>query len=120
MKLMRQELELWYIVPALRREFAIEMRRRGVRGVEIARRLGLTKAAVSQYFSKSRAAEFRFDRKTKGLIADSVSKVVNGADSLVEIQRIVDVLRNNAGICRFHKKKEHIAEGCNICFRYAK
>lgn len=120
MKYIQQELELYYIVPALRREFAIEMKKRGIKAVEIAKHLGLTKAAVSQYFSKMRAKEFAFDKESKKEIKESVDSIIKGKNSFSEIQRVVQVLRNNSSICKFHKKKEHVKGGCDICFQYAK
>lgn len=117
MKLLPQHIELWYIVPALRREFAIEMARHGTKNIDIARILGVTKSAVSQYFSRTRAIEFRFDKNMKNEIKESVARVMNGESSNTEIQRIINISRANKDICKFHHSKEKIAKDCDICFK---
>ena len=55
-----QEIEVWYIIPSIRREIAKEMKKLGVSQVKISKTLGLTNAAVSQYLSKKRAKNIEF------------------------------------------------------------
>ncbi|MBI2449424.1 hypothetical protein HYV49_03950 [Candidatus Pacearchaeota archaeon] len=117
MKLLPQQIELWYIIPAIRREFAIEMAKQGMKAVEIANTLGITKSAVSQYFNKMRAVEFRFGNDIKNEIKKSVEIIKKGQESGEEIQRIINILRENRSICKFHHIKEKLDKGCEICFR---
>ncbi len=118
MKLLPQQLELWYIIPAIRRAFALEMVRQGMKGVEIASLLGVTKAAVSQYFSKTRAVEFRFDQEIREEIKASVARIIKGEEVAAELQRIILLLRESKSICKFHHFKEDIDPHCDICFRH--
>ncbi len=117
MKMMPQEIELWYIIPSLRREFSREMAKQGISGVKIAELLGVTPAAVSQYFSKARAVEFTFNPKMKKEIKVSVARILKGDDAVAEIQRIINILRENQNICRFHHLKEDLDPQCDICFK---
>ncbi len=117
MEMMIQELELWHVIPAIRREFALEMLKRGIKKVEISKFLGLTKSAVSQYLHNHRAINFRFNYKIKKKIQESVDKIINNVDSTAEIQSILKLLRENQNICKFHHSLEKIEKGCDICFR---
>lgn len=116
MKLLPQHIELWYIIPAIRREFAIEMARQEIKNVEIAEILGVTKAAVSQYFSKTRAVEFRFDAEITNEIKESTIRIIDKRNSNEEIQRIINIMWQNKSICKFHHLKEKLDNNCNICF----
>lgn len=116
-KMMPQEIELWYVIPALRREFAIEMAKQGIRGARIAEFLGVTRAAVSQYFSKVRAVDFTFDQEMKREIKASATRILKGEDAVAEMQRIMHLLRENKSICLFHHQKENLDAQCDICFK---
>ena len=60
-----QELEVWYILPAIRKAFAIEMIRQGIPQKRIAVLLGVTSAAISQYKNDKRAKS-RYNKYKKG------------------------------------------------------
>ena len=117
MKLLPQEIELWYVIPALRREFAMNMSTLGMKNVKIAEVLGLTKAAVSQYFSKTRAVEFKFGEEIKNEIRESVARIINGQEPRLEMQRIINILRENKSVCKFHHLKEKLDKDCDMCFK---
>ena len=53
-QLMPQEIEVWYIIPAVRRELAKSMVKIGLKQKQIAVTLGITEAAVSQYLKLDR------------------------------------------------------------------
>ncbi len=119
MKYLPQELEVWYVLPALRRAFAVEMDRRGLRGVQIARLLGVTKAAVSQYLSRTRAVTFTFDASTRYAIQTAVGRALKGSSVLIEMQILLQTLRNNKSICKFHQSQEEALDPqCDLCFHY--
>ena len=61
---MPQELEVWYVLPALRRELAKEMLKLNLKQAEIARRLSTSRAAITQYIKFKRANEIKFDKET--------------------------------------------------------
>ncbi len=118
MKFLPQEIEVWYLLPALRRALAFEMARRGMKGVEIAELLGITKSAVSQYFSKARAVAVTFDAEMKKEIQASASRIIGGEDGATEMQRLIMLLKENKGICTFHHKMENVEASCDICFQH--
>ncbi len=54
MKLMPQEIEVRYILPAIRKQLTIALAKDGLKQNQIARLLNITPAAVSQYIKEKR------------------------------------------------------------------
>jgi len=102
-----QEIEVWYIIPAIRKELAgILTSEYGMTFEKAGNFLGITKAAVSQYLSKKRASKFKIPKEIKKEIkksAEIISK--HNRSALNEIQRILKLIREKGG-------------GCNVCRKY--
>ena len=101
-----QEIEVWYIIPAIRRELAKNMiEKHGLTQKEAAEKLGLTEAAVSRYVSGKRAYLEMPNGEIKNEIIKSVDKLVNGGKTTVVIEtcRICDILKSAGVIDNFHK-----------------
>jgi len=117
MNYLLQELEVWYVLPALRRALASELEKQGLLRVEIAKMLGVSKAAISQYFHKERGVEFHFPKSLNSKVSLSAGRLKNGSSLAFEMQSLLNELRNNGEVCNFHHMKEKdIEEGCNVCF----
>ncbi|PIO00589.1 transcriptional regulator [archaeon CG10_big_fil_rev_8_21_14_0_10_43_11] len=118
MERLPQEIEVWYIIPELRKEFAVGMRRSGMKQKDIASLLGLTGAAVSQYISQKRAGKITFCARVKQEIKESVPRITKEATSAnEEIQRILTLMRNDKHLCETHKLLDpSIDKDCSICF----
>jgi predicted transcriptional regulator len=110
-----QEIEVWYIIPAIRREFAKVLVKKGLKQREVARILGVTDAAVSQYFSSKRGSEVRFNQRIKKEIKESVDRVMKGKDILAEIQGICRECKKDK-ICCFIHKHHGAPDNCRVCF----
>ena len=74
---MPQEIEVWYVIPAIRRELAKAMINTGLTQKEIAKIMGITEAAVSQYIHSKRAKEIAFSKKVLEEIKISAEKIIN-------------------------------------------
>jgi len=111
-----QELEVWYIIPAIRRELALSMKNNGMKQVEIADKLGVTKSAITQYINHSRASQINFSVKIKAMINDSVNSINNKMDTMREIQKILVLARNESLVCQVHRSMDKDFENCNVCF----
>ena len=112
-----QEIEVFYLIPAIRREFAILLKEKGMGQNEISKLLGITEAAVSQYLNNKRASEIKFNGEIKDAIKDSVENIKGTIDSVSETQKILLLARKNKFICQIHHKLSgEIEEDCNICF----
>lgn len=109
---MPQEIGVWYILPAIRKELAFELNKQGLKQTEIAVRLGITKAAVSQYLANKRASNVKFGPRIKEQIKYSAKQIISGSNVMKEIFEIEKLLKRSKIYC---KMCIHGKESCNIC-----
>ena len=96
-----QEVEVWYIIPAIRRELSKDLiRKHGVTYEKTGRLLGLTKAAISQYLSNKRARKIKLHPRAEKEVLKSAEKIIlNKTDAVIEIQRILKLIRKKGLHC---------------------
>src|SRR3989338_11391822 len=92
------------------------MKNNGLKQVEIAKRLGVTKAAITQYLNDKRGSEIKLNNKIKQEIANSASKINDQFDALKAIQHLLNITREEKVICQIHKNLEKGFGNCNVCF----
>ena len=120
MRILPQEVELWYVLPSIRSEFAKTLVTvYGFSQKRTAKLLGLTEAAVSQYLNSKRAQYLRFDNPVKETIKKLAARVAdNKLEASVAILRICKLLKRRGVVCKVHKDKDpYVKEGCDICFK---
>lgn len=106
MYILPQELEVWYIIPALRKEISRVLTRDYDMGMEEAGDiLGVSKAAISQYLSGKRATRIKFPAKIRQEIKKSVKVISKNKNLAVkEMQRILKLTRDSKSSCSICKK----------------
>ncbi len=116
---MPQEIEVWYILPVIRKEFALEMVRSGLKQKHVAEMLGITEAAVSQYLSSKRAKELDLDTQIKSEIKRSVKNILGKKANIIEeIQRILKIIKESGLLCEIHRKHHCcLPEKCSVCMK---
>lgn len=109
MYMLIQEVEVWYVIPSVRKELSkILTSKYGMSYEKVGRILGISKAAVSQYISDKRANKIKLSKKTKEQIEISAEIIYNNNSLAVnEIQRILKFMRENG-------------ESCEVCGKYNK
>ena len=110
-----QELEVWYIIPTIRRELAIAMKKSGMKQVEIAEKLGVTKASITQYLNNKRASQIKFNDNILSKINISAEKIKTKIDTMREMQIILNLIRNGETICELHRKLDQSFANCGVC-----
>lgn len=111
-----QEIEVWYAIPAIRREIAIEMKRRGISQKKISLILGITEAAISQYFSKKRGHDIKFNESLKREVWKSSDRILEDNRLVVrEVQRILDLPEIRMQLCEIHGQCEGSCGECRVC-----
>ena len=115
---MPQEIEVWYIIPAIRRELAKSMVDLGLTQKQVAKRMGITEAAVSQYLSSKRAKEVVFSNAVLEEIRKSAEKITEDKSTAVpEMMRLTKLTGVMQVMCDLHKKQDvSLPKGCDICF----
>jgi uncharacterized protein len=116
MYLLPQEIEVWYIIPAVRKELAkLLTKDYGLSYEKAGKILGISKAAISQYISNKRANKIK--------ISDSIKKEVKKSAKILsedhraaitEIQRILQIMKIKKCSCDVCKQyNKGVLEYCN-------
>ena len=118
---MPQEIEVWYVIPALRRELAKTLTKKyNLNQKEASEILGISEAAVSQYIKEKRAKQIKFTRQDKKEIEKTAKKMAVIKDKNKSIKLLYSLskrFKKEAIICSMHKKHDkNISNKCRICF----
>lgn len=115
-KLMQpQEVEVLYVLPAIRRELALEMKKKGLEQKKIAGILCVTEAAVSQYVRSKRACKVCFDKKSLEAIKAAASKIKDSKSMISETQKLLQLMRKLKITCKVHKYLVVLPANCRLC-----
>ena len=106
MYLLPQEIEVWYIIPAIRKELARVLTRKYDLSYEKAGAiLGVSKAAVSQYLSNKRANKVKLSVEMKKEVAKSAKILAERPKlALGEMQRLLKYMKDSKCSCEVCKK----------------
>ena len=115
-----QEIEMFYIMPTLRRELAIEMKNLGLKQNKIADLLQIKKSTVSQYVNNQRGSKIEFSIGIKQEISKSAPKITDTLSLIRETQRLIREIRQSCELCRIHKQLANVPKNCEpeavLCF----
>ena len=116
MYLLSQEIEVWYIIPALRKEISrLLTEKHGLTFEKAGNILGISKAAISQYLSNKRANKIKLSSEVKKEIVKS-AKIMseNPSMSVSEMQRLIRFMKENKCSCEVCKKyNKDVLKYCN-------
>lgn len=118
MYLLPQEIEVWYIIPAIRREMSkVFVKKYDMTLEKAGSLLGITKAAVSQYLNKKRAGKVKLPEDIRREIENSAGIIVEDEKRAVgEIMRILKLMKEkgcSCGVCRKFNKGIISKCGCD-------
>ncbi|HLC32675.1 MAG TPA: helix-turn-helix domain-containing protein [Candidatus Nanoarchaeia archaeon] len=111
-----QEIEVFYVLPTLRKELAVCMKNEGKSQKEIAQLLGVTQAAVSQYMSAKRASLLDLGGKMKVAVESAAKNVHDESSMIRETQKLLQLARDEKVVCKLHTNFGDVPKGCNVCF----
>ncbi len=128
--LMPQEVVVWYVLPAIRRELTRVMIKKKKPQKQIAKMLGVTEPAITQYKLKkskrSRGDQVNIPNKILVDIekaADVIIEAYEQNDSREiyeimtrEVNHLIEILKDAGVICDVHREHcEGVHEGCKAC-----
>ncbi len=118
---MPQEIEVRYIMPAIRRELArIFIEEKKLSQKEAAKLLGLTEAAVSQYRHSKRANEVVFSENVIKEIRVSADRILSEKANkhvlIAEMYRVTNLTNVKQILCDLHRSQSKELSTCNVCF----
>ena len=120
-EIMPQDIEVRYILPAIRRELAlILIKDHNLSQKETSRLLGLTEAAISQYKNSKRAKEVIFNEAVLQEIKESSKRIIqdqkNKQRVMSEMIRISNLTKVKHILCEIHRSQSKNLKDCNVCF----
>lgn len=113
-----QELEVYYILPALRRELAKALKQTGKSQKAIAELFGISEPAVSQYMHEKRGVEVDFTPAMLKTIQESAQRIADKSAFIRETQQLLHKAWHEKVICGVchHQNGSAIPKGCAVCF----
>ena len=116
---MPQEIEVWYIIPSIRRELAKSMiKDLKITQKQVASIMEITEAAVSQYLHSKRAKEVVFTKAILEEIKKSAKEIAKNERLLIqEMMKLTNLTGVKHIMCDVHKKHDaKLPTNCDICF----
>jgi len=110
-----QEVEAFYLIPAIRRELALSMKEEGRQSKDIAVALGITEAAVSQYLHGKRACDVDLGNEAKTAIREASARITNPLSMIRETRLLLQAFAKSKVLCRLHEKMGSVPKGCEVC-----
>ncbi len=109
-----QEVEVYFIIPAIRKALAQAMKKQGLEQKDIAHKLGLTPSAISQYIHNKRAADL--DLGLDDEVEVSAKRITDTLSMFTETQRLLQLARSTKVLCKIHEKIGGAPRKCDACF----
>ena len=110
--MLSQEVETFYLLPALRKKIVQVMVKKEIEKKKIAEMLNLTKSAISQYRSNKREKNFVVDDET---VLECCENIIKGKNYVSEFQKLIQDLKQTGKICLIYKKNGVKPEDCKVC-----
>ena len=111
-----QEVEVFYILPAIRSRMASALKGQGMKQKDIAGLLCVQESTISQYMTSKRAADVKFNGVIDKEIAAAVKRIRTKEDLIRETQRILELARKEKILCNVHKAVADVRHNCDVCF----
>jgi uncharacterized protein len=111
-----QEIEVWYVLPLLRKYLSIKLVEKGLSQKEVSKLMGLTQAAVSQYKKDKRASEDLFGDSLDEDIEFSANNIIKKEKNVKnEIMNLTRLVKEKGILCKIHNMKMQDGEICLEC-----
>lgn len=113
-----QELEVYYILPSLRRELARELKKLGKSQKAIAQLFGITEPAVSQYVHEKRGTDITLTPEMQAEVKMAAQRITDHITFIREIQQLLNKVWKQRFICTIchEQNKNAIPRDCVACF----
>ena len=119
MKLLPQEVEVRFIIPTIRKEFALELIKLNYSQREIAKILEITPAAVNNYTKNKRGINVKLSDKNKEIIKESIEKISKNHEcAYEELYSVSKQLIQDKSVCEIHRLfDDKVPKECEICLK---
>jgi predicted transcriptional regulator len=103
------ELIVWYVLPSIRRELAKELVvKHHLSQAEVARRFGVTDAAISQYLKAKRGTSKEIENsgkyeEFKKEVEQAAVRIMNSSDIVTETCRICEMVKKSGMLVKVYE-----------------
>jgi predicted transcriptional regulator len=103
------ELIVWYVLPSIRRELARELvEKHHLSQAEVARRFGVTDAAISQYLKAKRGTSKEIENsgkyeEFKKEVEVAAVRIMNGSDIVTETCRVCEMVKKSGMLVKVYE-----------------
>jgi hypothetical protein len=111
------EIVVQKVLPAIRSELARIMIEEGLPQQQVANRLGLSKAAISQYVSSKRGKEVSFPSDIEGNINELALNLIGNLtpnDAVSNLCAVCKGIQMSGWLCKEHQQKNN---SCTYCLK---
>ena len=112
--LLPQEIEVFYIIPTIRKYIAINLKKQGLKQKDIADIMMIDTSAISQYSSTKRGNKIKLNSLVQTEIEKSCKNIKDAMSYIKETQKILRFIRENC-LCEIHKQISKVPKGCKSC-----
>ncbi|MEK6903095.1 MAG: hypothetical protein AABW64_00430 [Nanoarchaeota archaeon] len=109
-----QEIEVFYIIPAVKRELATAFKEQGKKQKDIAKLLHTEEATISQYMHNKRGSHIKFPAVFKAEVKKSMAKIHDEISLLKETQYLLKYVRTSGILCQAHKQFSPVPNKCHV------
>lgn len=113
---MPQEVEVFYVIPTIRRELAFAMKAAGKKQKEIAELLCVKESTISQYLNDKRATEVKLNEQLKSAATAAAARVKDKVTLIAETQKLLGLIKEGKTLCEIHRSIANIPKSCDVCF----
>ncbi|MAG60306.1 hypothetical protein CL619_00820 [archaeon] len=112
-----QEIEVWYVLPAIRKQIALALIKKRMTQKEVAKIMGITEASISHYKKSKRAGyDILETPQIKEQIAIAVEKVAKENKTLTsEILRLNKLVKDSGLLCKIYAENTNLCEADRPC-----
>ena len=115
MKMLPQEIEVWYLIPAIRKELAIALNDMGLKQKDIANIIQVTPSAISQYIRQKRGSQ-TLKAEFRSRMEESAVKLKEGKPLIPIMKKLSEDAWKMGVLCELHKKYDHeLPDKCRLC-----
>lgn len=120
-----QEIEVWYVLPAIRKQLALALIGKGMAQKQVAQIMGVTEASISHYKKEKRASINILETpQIKEEITKSVETISqNNAVLTAEVLRLNKLVKDSGLLCTLYARNTTLQESerpCNSCDHHSK
>jgi predicted transcriptional regulator len=118
------ELIVWYVLPSLRRELARELvDKHKLTQAEVARRFGVTDAAISQYLKSKRGTNKELEssgkyEEFKAEVEKAAQRIMDGSDIVTETCRICEMVKKSGMLVKVYETHTGVKAPDCVCPEY--